>query len=257
VARGRGPLDGGTRQIPTVDIFSFTQGGQPWAYQSWLMEIALYLALRSGGLPLAITLHALAITAAYGILLVISRTAAGGNLRWAVLATLAAAIASPNWNLRPQTLSIPCLPDPIVAGAPRPAPGERQDRGLVQDPALWLLPLIFLLWANGHGGFIFGLALLACYGWPACGTGGATAGPFPSNCWPWPGQRPGHSGHAAGTGHGPYVLEFMRNPVTRLHNVEFMPPTVRTLDGQLFFAFVLLAAGYCCWPAAIRWPRAR
>ena len=71
------------------------------------MEIVLYLLLRAGGLPLVILFNALVITVAYGLLLRTSQFAAGGNLRWAALATLAAAVVGlGNWNVRPQTASI-------------------------------------------------------------------------------------------------------------------------------------------------------
>jgi hypothetical protein len=47
-------------RLPWVDLFSFTRAGEPWAYQSWLMEVVFYLLLRAGDLPLVIFLNAVA-----------------------------------------------------------------------------------------------------------------------------------------------------------------------------------------------------
>jgi len=41
-----------------------------------------------------------------------------------------------------------------------------------------------------------------------------------------------------GLGMVDYVLGFLRHPVTRSLNQEFMPPTIRTQSGQLFFGFL-------------------
>jgi len=42
-----------------------------------------------------------------------------------------------------------------------------------------------------------------------------------------------------GLGMVDYLLGFLRHPVTQSLNLEFMPPTIRTLSGQLFFGSVV------------------
>jgi hypothetical protein len=230
------------RQVPTVDLFSYTRIGQPWAYQSWLMEVAYYLLLQAGGLPLVILFQALLITAAYALLLRLAWEACG-ELRLAAWATLAAAAVSfGNWTVRPQTISFPLFVLVLYAiTRPQPRSLRRQ---------WWLVP-VFCLWANAHGGFIFGLGLL--------GTS------FLAEAWAWVRRRAPFPAEALalaalcvaatlatplGVRMIPYVLGFLRHPITQTINIEFMPPSVRTLDGKLFFAYailwvsVALASGY-------------
>jgi hypothetical protein len=182
------------------------------------------------------------IASGYALLLAGNRRAANGNLRWASLATIAAAAVSMgNWNVRPQTISF--LLFALVAyllgleAAVRPEADSRPR----SSQLLWGLPFVFALWANSHGGFVFGLALL----------GSSLLGLLLD----WlRGQRrfPLHLLLIAllsvggtlltplGIGMVDYVLGFVRHPVTRSLNVEFMPSTVRMPDGRLFFAFVSL-----------------
>ena len=192
------------RQIPTTDLFSFTRAGEAWAYQSWLMEVAMFLALRAGGLPLVIFLHALAITAAYAALLWVNRLAAGGNLRWAALATLAAAFASPNWNVRPQTLSILLFAVTLLLLERHVYRSEASRRpGLGNDPALWLLapsvlalgqrPRRLHLWAPAGVPLCAGRSLGLVASQPALSRPASRRGLR---------QRPGNSRDPAGIGDG-------------------------------------------------------
>ncbi|MDH7485251.1 MAG: hypothetical protein QHJ81_03125 [Anaerolineae bacterium] len=226
-------------RLPNTDFFSFTQAGQPWVCQSWLMEVVLYLLLRLGDLPLVIFCHAVLITASYGLLLWLNRQA-GGDWRRAALATLAAATTGvANWNVRPQTISFLLFALTLYLIG---TSGVRHLQGTTPNPEhrkLWWLPPLFALWANAHGGFIFGLALLG------------TA--LLARLWAWlrreerfPTQVLLVTGFSAaatlltplGPGMVEYVLGFFRHPVTRTQNMEFLPPTIRTLDGQLFFCFL-------------------
>jgi hypothetical protein len=68
-----------------------------------------------------------------------------------VLVIAALVLASPHLVARPHALALPVMLA-FVAGAVRAA-----DRG--HAPSLWLLPLM-TLWANLHGGFTLGLALI-------------------------------------------------------------------------------------------------
>jgi len=229
-------------RLPHTDLFSFTRAGEPWAYQSWLMEVIFYLLLRAGGLPLVILFHATAITAAYGILLRLNRQASGGELRWAAVSTIAAAaVGVANWNVRPQTISFPLFAlTCYLIGRDAVQPSAARTR--VWSPGvLWWLPPIFALWANAHGGFVFGLALLGGYLL-------ARLLPFLRRRDRFPAPLllvAALSGGAIlltplGLGMVQYILGFLRHPVTRGQNMEFLPPTVRTLDGQLFFGFLAL-----------------
>ncbi|MFC2015661.1 hypothetical protein ACFLUM_01875 [Chloroflexota bacterium] len=250
VRAGQWILDNG--RVPAVDLFSYTRAGQPWAYQSWLMEVVLYSLYRLGDLPLVILFNSVVITAAYGLLLRVNQWAAAGDLRWASLATVAAAaLILLNHVPRPQTISVLLFVITLFLIERDARRTYREGPLLPGDRALWWLPLLFALWANCHGGFIFGLALLGTY--------------VLSRLLSWLRKRHPFPGLLAlvtvftaaatllsplGTGMVDYVLGFFRHPITRTLNTEFWPPTVRTLDGVLFFGFsvliivLLLASGH-------------
>ena len=227
--------------IPRVDVFSFTQAGEPYAYQMWLMEVVFYLLLAVGGLPLVTLFNTLTITAAYGLLLRVSWRAASGNLRWASMATLAAAaVGMENWNVRPQTMSFLVFALTLYLLDSR----RHRDSASGAQPrsgwALWWLAPLFALWANCHGGFAFGLVLV--------GTS------LLANLLDWLRRKRGFptqlaivslfSGLAVfltplGAGMVDYLLGIFKHPVIRQSIVEWMPPTIQTRSGQLYFGLVI------------------
>ena len=226
-------------RLPRTDLFSFTRAGEPWAYQSWVMEVVFYLLLRAGDLPLVIFFHALIITAAYALLLQANRRASGGDLRWAAMATMAAAVVGvDNWNVRPQIISLPlfvCVLYLLQRQASL-APGERDRSG---DRSLWWLPPLFAFWANAHGGFVFGLALLGAHLTAQMVSFIRRRGPFPGPLLLITGLSTAATLLTPlGMDMVDYVLGFLRHPVTRNLNVEFAAPTLRTVPGQLFFGFL-------------------
>jgi hypothetical protein len=239
-------------RVPGIDLFSYTRLGEPWAYQSWLMEVLFYRLLKVGDLPLVLLFHAVAVTLSYGLLLAVNRRATQGRLRSAALATLAAGAAGiTNWGVRPQTISFPLFALTLyLLDRHASHSGDAPDSPW-QDRALWLLPPVFVVWANAHGGFVFGLALLGAYLLACLVTYVRRSGPLPRHL-----LVVAILSAAAtlltplGADMGGYVLGFLRHPATRTLNLEFQPPTVQTLDGQLFFGFgtawvvLLLASGH-------------
>jgi hypothetical protein len=239
VRAGQWIVDNG--RVPAVDLFSYTQAGEPWAYQSWLMEIILYLLVRVGDLPLVILFNTMVITTAYGVLLLVNRQAAAGDLRWAALATLAgASLALLNKTPRPQTISFLLLVLTLYLVERDAWQRDDLDPQVGGKRSLWWLVPLFALWANAHGGFVLGLALLGTYLLARLLAWLRKQGPFPVTLL----LVTVFSATATlitplGLGMIDYVLGFLRHPVTRSLNAEFWPPTVRTLDGLLFFGFAL------------------
>ncbi|MBN1888005.1 MAG: hypothetical protein JW850_08435 [Thermoflexales bacterium] len=235
--------------IPSLDRFSFTRAGQPWVNQAWLMQVALYLLYRAGGLPLLILAHSLCISAGYA-LLVRSVTRYHGLRTGVLAALLGTALGVLNWLVRPQTISFLFFGLLVYLV-------EAHRHG--QTRRLWWVVPLFAVWVNCHGGFVFGLAALGLYVvgrlwefWLSPFLNGAA-----------PERRPALQ--MAGVGllacvalalnpQGPlgilqYVLGFVQNSTTTQHNLEFLPLTIRQLDGALFFAVsvllvVALAAAY-------------
>jgi hypothetical protein len=240
VRAGQWIVDNG--RVPTVDYFSYTRAGEPYTYQNWLMEVAFYLLLRAGDLPLVVFFHAVVIAAAYGLLLRVSRRAADGDLRWAALATLtAAALGFDNWNVRPQTVSFLLFSLALYLIERHAARGLTGQHGSGDDLALWGLLPLFALWANCHGTFVFGLGLLGTY-LAACLLE-----------WLWR-QRPFPSqvflvtllSAAAtlltpmGLGIVDYLRYLGRHSAVRNLVSEWMPPTIDTRSGALFFGVLAI-----------------
>jgi hypothetical protein len=141
-----------TRAIPHTDFFSHTATGQPWITHEWLVQVAMYWLDLLGGLG-ALTLF-FAVIATLTFVLVYLRCPGKPYLA-AFVVLLAAVTAAPFWGARPHTLSLLfvsvflfLLDDYQRAGANR--------------KLLWLLP-VMLVWANSHGSFALGPALIGVY----------------------------------------------------------------------------------------------
>jgi hypothetical protein len=143
-----------TGSIPTTDPFSFTAAGRAWVTHEWLSEVLIAGVQSLFGYAGNTVLFT---AAAIGAIAVSHRTALQlGMPRILALAgaVLVAAMSVPYWTVRPQALSwllIAVFINVIVTYR-----GGGKDR-------LWLLPPLMLVWANLHGGFVFGLGLLGLF----------------------------------------------------------------------------------------------
>ncbi len=139
------------RAVPHQDPFSYTFAGSPWVAHEWLAEVLIALAHRAAGFAGVMLLTGEA--AGLAAYIVARRTVAElPGVGAPVLAFAALAMLSPNLLARPHLLALPIL---ALWTAALFAARDR-DRA----PSLWLVPLM-TLWANLHGGFAFGLALIA------------------------------------------------------------------------------------------------
>ncbi len=135
----------------TVDTFSHTRTGERWVNHSWLGQVTLALAWRAGGW-MALSLW-VAVLAALGMAFVWQCMEANPLLRPFVI-VLAATVAAPVWTPRPQLLSLTLFAFLLWYL-------HRWERG--KRAPLWLLPPLFLLWGNLHGGYPLGLLLIGAY----------------------------------------------------------------------------------------------
>jgi len=240
-----------SRTIPATDLFSFTRAGQPWINESWLMQVVLYVIHRAGDLPLIIFCQALTITAGYVLLQVECLRRSGGEPRGAALATLAAGVLGmASWGVRPQSISFLLFAVLVVVlerHASRPPEPLKPAGG---SHTLLLLPPLFALWVNLHGGFVFGLGLLGIY------VAARIADDLAAGRDLRPDTRQALTAGIASVAAlslnptGPigivrYMWGFFQSEVTQQANVEFLALSIREADGLLFFAvvtvFVLLA----------------
>ena len=138
-------------QVPLSDVLSYTMNGKPWISSEWLAEVLYAKAFNLGGWSAVVILTAAAIASAFGLVtrFLLERLALTPAL---LLTTGAFMLASPHFLARPHALAYPIMVA-WVAGLVR-ALDERR------PPPFALLPLM-TLWANLHGSFTLGLALLA------------------------------------------------------------------------------------------------
>jgi len=137
--------------VPETDVYSFTMRGQPWISTQWLAQVALAKARTIAGWSGPVVLSASAIAATFAWLThwLSRRLSASATL---VFVAAALALTVPHLLARPHVLAMPILVlwcGGLIAAADR--------RGA---PSFRLLPLM-ALWANLHGGFVFGLVLIA------------------------------------------------------------------------------------------------
>ena len=144
--------------IPRVDPFSYTFAGAPWTAHEWLSETLFALCFRVAGWS-GVTLLT---GAAAGVAIFVMAQRAARDLSGVPLiaaAAVAASLLAPGLLARPHVLALPAL---ALWGAGLLAARDRD-----QAPSLALIP-VMTLWANLHGGFVVGLALIAPFGLEAC-----------------------------------------------------------------------------------------
>ena len=135
--------------IPHADPFTFSVPGKPWIAHEWLSEILLALAYKAAGfVGVALLTGAAAGLAVFVVARAVARDLGGPAL--AAVATLALLLVAPSLLARPHILALP------VFALWTQALFSARDRA----PPI-AFALLMTLWANLHGGFAVGLALIA------------------------------------------------------------------------------------------------
>ena len=139
------------RAVPQTDVYSFTMRGQPWISTQWLAQVIYAKTYAMFGWSGPVVTAAAAIAATFALLArFLSRRLSESTTLVFVVAALALTV--PHLLARPHVLALPVMVawvGAMIAAADR--------RGA---PSFWWLVLM-VLWANLHGGFVFGLVLIA------------------------------------------------------------------------------------------------
>ncbi len=144
-----------TGQIPTQNIFSHTLASAPLVPKEWLGQVVFALANRTAGLNGVAWLTALILATTY-TLLSIGLQHLGTRAWVAFAAALAASVVGALHALsRPHLFTWLFFALFLLLLEDMRRNGSRR--------ALWLLPLLMVVWANLHGAFITGLVLIAFY----------------------------------------------------------------------------------------------
>jgi hypothetical protein len=232
------------KSIPQVDIYSYTRLGQPYPSYTmfWLMDVVLFCIYRLGGPILTILVQSFLITTGYLVMLFIAyrvsrswRTAAFGVL-------FAAAMGFGNWNVRPQAITY------LYGGLIFLGITEFR----LTQKRLWLglLPLVMVFWVNSHGSFPIGLAIIGC--WLADGSWNILVSKIRRKTWDFKPLLPGLIGigmaalacllNPRGLGIITYLGGMSENTTVQNNILEWMPPTLSSLEGGIFFLGLLLLA---------------
>lgn len=210
------------------DVWSHTREGVPYSTGQWLGQVLMALVYRAGGW-LGIDLLRSSLVAVSAFFLARATLRVRPEPVWATLPILGALlVGSTIWGDRPQLFSVALFPvflDLLLAA-------RLEDR----VRRLAALPVLTLLWANLHGAFVAGIALMAIFLIEALLTRGALRRPLALAL--------GASAvmalaNPAGPGALTWAAEYASGPGRFI--VEERPPDVFTGSG-LVFAGLLLAA---------------
>jgi hypothetical protein len=156
-------------QWPTTDPFSFTVSGNDWMAYEWLGEVLMGFSTRWGRL-VGPTIMLIVVTASFMLLLYYYSYLRSGNVKAAFVASaLVLPMAEGFFALRPQLIGYNFLLITLICL-------EHYRRG--RRRVVWGLPVLFLVWVNTHGTFIFGLLVLGLFwvsGWVEFSKGGLFA----------------------------------------------------------------------------------
>jgi hypothetical protein len=163
-----------TGKIPTTDLFSHTRPGAERPPYEWLTQLIFALLDRIAGLDAVILLVCLVIALTFSFVYGQAARRSGLPVLSLLLTVLAVAASSLHWLPRPHVVTFLFLAILL----------ERLESvRLGEHVPLWQFPALMLLWANTHGGFVFGflawMAYLAGWCWdkwinksgPATGSG--------------------------------------------------------------------------------------
>ena len=156
LALGTYMLETGT--VPVNDLLSFTRAGESRPPYEWLAQIAFAAFHKLLGLDGVVLLTGTAIAAAFMLSYRDGRERSASPLLALFVTAWAAAASSLHWLTRPHVLTFVFLVIWVRLL-------ERMRLGLLKG--FWQLPLVMLLWANVHAGFVYGFVAWGAYllGW--------------------------------------------------------------------------------------------
>jgi len=147
-----------SHQIPTKNLLSFTKPGQPRPPYEWLAEVLFSISHRLLNFDGVVLLTALVISAAFLSVYLDCVHRSNMPILASLLTLWTAAASSLDWLTRPHIFSF-LLIAIWISWLEKIRNGEKIN--------LWLFPALMLVWANTHGGFIFGFLAWIAYltGW--------------------------------------------------------------------------------------------
>lgn len=146
-----------THAFPHTDSFSSTMSGRPWYAWEWLFDVAIAGVHHWMGLNGVVFFGALVIAAAFALLFRFTMRRGGSLPVTIILLVLAIGASTIHLFARPHVLSW------LLTVIWFRALDSSESAATGKDHRLFWLPVLMLLWANVHGGFLLGFALLGLY----------------------------------------------------------------------------------------------
>ena len=137
--------------VPQTDAFSFTMRGEAWISTQWLAQVAYAGVHAWFGWTGPVVLAAAASALTFALLARFLSRSLSESATF-VFVAVAFALTAPHILARPHVLALPVM---VMWLGGLIAAADRHDA-----PSLALVPLM-ALWANLHGGFVFGLSMIA------------------------------------------------------------------------------------------------
>lgn len=131
-----------------ADPFSLTRLGNEWIYPGWLAQITMIAVFRLMGFPGLNLLTALVVTTTFAFVWMTMRE---GPLLRAFVLLLAATTSAVYWSARPHIFTFLFTAVTLWALARFRREGSR---------AIWVIPVLTVVWANVHGGFVIPILLI-------------------------------------------------------------------------------------------------
>jgi hypothetical protein len=139
-------------EVPSVDVFSYTQAGVPWFNQEWLAQVLFYQVFRLLGGDGVVGLKIVLVAAIFVLAAWVGWRRSGSPVLAILAAVVGALVCRPFLDIRPQLFT---LLGTLVLLAVTDAYRRRPRTG-----PLLALPLLLFVWVDLHYGFIFGLGVL-------------------------------------------------------------------------------------------------
>jgi len=151
IAAGRRVLESGS--VWLTDSWSFTFAGAPWTNHEWFTDFLYYCWVLVFGVESLVYWKWLVIILTYAVLQVALTRVSKQYAAALFCAALAAAVAAPFIDIRPHLYSLLGFSILIYML-------------LNRTSSIWKLGVLFVVWVNLHGGFIFGLMALGILVFP-------------------------------------------------------------------------------------------
>lgn len=155
LAAGRFIVENG--QFLRTDVFSHTYYGAPWINFEWLSQVALYLIYKPFGLWGLYAAKTLLCAAIVFLLWVIARQVGAKGPVLFLLTWVGFKTVQPRLQDRPELATLLFM-GLLVCGLL-----WAREKTAKTQRLPWMVFAVFVLWANAHGGFIYGIGVIALF----------------------------------------------------------------------------------------------